>query len=210
MNVPREVSDPSLPVVLKLGGSLLGMPDLRPKLEGVLDRYCDTPRLLVVGGGAAADLVRDWDRRHELEDDISHDLALEAMSFNARFVSALLQDAALVTKLEDCEAAWRESRPAIVDAAAFVPSLEATAGEELPHTWDATSDSISAWLAGRLAADRLVLLKSVDAPPGGELGPDSGLVDPTFSRICHRVRRIEWINLRAAGAESCEVVVQPF
>lgn len=200
---------PLPPVVLKLGGSLLGMGDLRSKLVGVLGRYADSPRLLVVGGGVTADLVRDWDRRHELGDEVSHRLALDAMTFNAGFVSALLPDAALASSLDDCEAAWRESRPAIVNAAAFVPSLEATPGEELPHTWEATSDSISAWLAGRLAADRLVLLKSVDAPLGRVLGADCGLVDPAFPRICHRVRRIEWINLRSAAAEPCDVGVRP-
>ena len=31
--------------------------------------------------------------------------------------------------------------------------------DPLRHTWDITSDSIAAWIAGQLAAERLVLIK---------------------------------------------------
>jgi 5-(aminomethyl)-3-furanmethanol phosphate kinase len=54
---------------------------------------------------------------------------------------------------------------------------------EIPASWDITSDSLAAWLASRLAADRLVLVKSVAlaevAIPATVL-VRRGLVDPAF------------------------------
>ena len=47
--------------------------------------------------------------------------------------------------------------------------------DPLPHSWDVTSDSIAAWLAGALDAERLVLIKSA-----GASGP--ALVDAYFAR----------------------------
>jgi hypothetical protein len=38
--------------------------------------------------------------------------------------------------------------------------------DPLPHGWHVTSDSIAAWVAARLGARRLVLLKSVEGVPG--------------------------------------------
>ena len=47
--------------------------------------------------------------------------------------------------------------------------------DPLPHSWDVTSDSIAAWVAGAVGARRLVLVK----PPGAAGGD---LVDAYFSR----------------------------
>jgi 5-(aminomethyl)-3-furanmethanol phosphate kinase len=45
--------------------------------------------------------------------------------------------------------------------------------DQLPASWEVTSDSIAAWVAGRVGAERLVLVKAVDGlyadwPPRGE------------------------------------------
>ncbi len=49
------------------------------------------------------------------------------------------------------------------------------AEDALPHSWDVTSDSIAAWVAARVGARRLVLIKPVAGEPGS-------LVDPFFVR----------------------------
>ena len=38
--------------------------------------------------------------------------------------------------------------------------------DPLPHGWHVTSDSIAAWVAARLSARRLVLLKALEGVPG--------------------------------------------
>jgi dihydroneopterin aldolase len=57
-----------------------------------------------------------------------------------------------------------------------------------------TSDSLAAWLAGRIGAKRVLLVKRVEPPPGRLRAQDlvaDGIVDPAFPRF-----------LRASGAEA--------
>ena len=58
--------------------------------------------------------------------------------------------------------------------AVLLPSRWLRAADVLPHSWDVTSDSIAAFVAGALDAARLVLLKPTSSP-----APD--LVDPWFA-----------------------------
>ena len=59
----------------------------------------------------------------------------------------------------------------------LAPSRWLRAADPLPHAWDVTSDSIAAWVAGRVGASQLVLVKpSGVRPSGGEL------VDAYFAR----------------------------
>src|SRR5262249_43122408 len=55
--------------------------------------------------------------------------------------------------------------------------------EALPESWRLTSDSLAAWLGGRLGASRILLLKHRD-PPGHSISlreaARSSLVDPLF------------------------------
>jgi aspartokinase-like uncharacterized kinase len=57
----------------------------------------------------------------------------------------------------------------------LAPSQWLREADPLPHSWDVTSDSIAAWVAGAVGARRLVLVK-----PSGAAGAD--LIDPYFSR----------------------------
>jgi aspartokinase-like uncharacterized kinase len=61
--------------------------------------------------------------------------------------------------------------------------------DPLPHSWEVTSDSIAAWLAGALGAHRVVLVK----PVAGEV---DALADPWFRRalpagVTAEVRTVE-------------------
>jgi hypothetical protein len=55
------------------------------------------------------------------------------------------------------------------------PSRWLRDADPLPHTWEVTSDSIAAWVAGALGATQLVLVK----PPGAR---GDAMVDPYFER----------------------------
>jgi aspartokinase-like uncharacterized kinase len=56
----------------------------------------------------------------------------------------------------------------------LAPSRWLRDADPLPHSWDVTSDSIAAWIAGEIGARELVLVKPPHA--SGEL------VDPLFHR----------------------------
>jgi aspartokinase-like uncharacterized kinase len=68
-------------------------------------------------------------------------------------------------------------------AAVWMPTCMVLADPQIAASWDITSDSLAAWLADKLEADRLVLVKSV-ALSGGSVPAAAlarrGIVDPAF------------------------------
>ena len=52
--------------VVKVGGSLYDLPDLHLRLQPWLSQAKTTDIILVPGGGATADVIRDFDRVHHL------------------------------------------------------------------------------------------------------------------------------------------------
>ena len=144
-------------VVVKIGGGLTAV-------SGALRRVCDTvaraaqqrPIVVVPGGGPFADAVRQFDRQVGLSPEAAHWMALLAMDQYAHVLADLMPGSALL-----------EEPGAIPDylgsgrALVLAPSRWMRAADVLPHSWDATSDSIAAFVAGALGADRLVLVKPV-------------------------------------------------
>jgi len=181
--------------VVKLGGSLLDMDDLADRLLAVVSDI-DHP-IVVVGGGSAADLVRQWNRQGFIDNSEAHRLAIAAMSFNAlrlatsdsRLILAESKDAAL-------EASFDSRIPLLdVTAALLAEQTVSSRWPPLPESWDVTSDSIAAWLARAWNAD-LRLLKSV--PPS--VTPRNH-VDAWFEQASTGLDKLTWINLRAASPE---------
>ena len=165
-------------IVVKLGGSLAGgaaLPAWLAALPGGRGRA-----VVVPGGGAFADAVRAEQRRHGFSDRAAHRMGLLAME----------QYGLMLVDLLPCLAPCRDEaaiRAALAagEVALWLPCEMAAADRAIPESWDVTSDSLAAWLAGRLGAARLVLVKSVAAPP--KLEPASlaaaGMVDPAFPRF---------------------------
>jgi aspartokinase-like uncharacterized kinase len=185
------------PVVVKVGGSLLDLADLRERLTALLGTLPTRRIVLVPGGGSLADVVRELDRRHELGQERAHWLALRAVSLNAYFLQEVLVNATVVRGVGDCSAAWDSRRIAVLDPLAFARDDEGKEGS-LPHHWDVTSDSIAARVAEVTGAERLLLLKSVDLPEGidwNEAGR-RGFVDRHFAQAVSPTIAVKAINLR--------------
>jgi len=188
--------------VVKIGGSVLSMPDLSSRLSRLLQQFTDQNVLCVVGGGAATDVIREWDQVHHLGDDAAHWLAVESLGLTARLVSHLITDSVLVRTRDEAAVCWRDHGVAIADLPACLPLLERESRADLPHSWDATSDAISAWIASVWPAERLVLVKSIDAPGTlEELAPGED-VDVVFPLLAAKLPHVLWCNL----AGNCEVV----
>ena len=198
MLLPHSSADSQL-VVLKLGGSLLSLPDLAARVESIVEERTRCLCLLVAGGGKAADIVRQWSDDFSLSEESAHELALEAMAFTASLLVRLVPRAALVSDLGEIERARSDRLLAILDPPRFLPVLERDSTIPLPHTWDATSDSIAAWVAATLGARELVMMKSIDLRD--RTWPEAardGAVDPYFPVLAERIPAIDWINLRSA------------
>jgi aspartokinase-like uncharacterized kinase len=155
-------------IVVKVGGSLYDHPRLGPGLRAYLDSLAPAAVLLVPGGGPFADAVRDLDRVHGLGEHRAHWLALRALGVAGEVLRSLAFD----------------SRLTVLDCLAFAREDESRPGA-LPHTWAVTTDSIAARAAAVYGAERLVLLKSVDVPPGTPwaAAADRGWVDVYFPKV---------------------------
>ena len=190
-------------VVYKLGGSLLSCVDLAARLRTVFQQRPDDRSLIVVGGGAAADVVRDWSRIHALPEDAAHWLALRSMSLNRALVRHLLSESREVSSREAAESLWSEgNRPLLLNVEVCLQEAERRDRAPLPHCWDVTSDSIAAWVAACWDADELVLLKSTSLPADLTLDEATRLelVDPHFRHLANETPRVSWCNLREGSA----------
>jgi aspartokinase-like uncharacterized kinase len=151
--------------VVKLGGGLG-----RAAGDDALRALCTTlgelgerhPLLVVPGGAWFADAVRDADRRFDLPATTSHHMAVLGMEQFGWLLSELIPGAERRSDL---------ARSAAGRTTVLLPG--ALPLEELPASWQVTSDSIAAWVAGRVGAERVVLVKEVEGlfaewPPRGE------------------------------------------
>jgi probable H4MPT-linked C1 transfer pathway protein len=164
----------SIEAVVKVGGGLLAHAGCLDAVLAVLaDIARDRPLLIVPGGGPFADAVRDQDRQHRLTDDAAHWMAILAMDQYAHLIASRLPQAVVVTDETGIADVIRRGRIPVL-----APSTWMQRADPLPHSWDVTSDSIAAWVAGETGARRLLLIK----PPHA---PRVGAVDAFFERARH-------------------------
>ena len=159
----------NLDLVIKVGGSLLAdRGGLAAALRTIVRMAQERRVLIVPGGGPFADAVREVDRRLGLSDDAAHWLAVAAMDQYAHVLMEFMQSGVLITHPRDLAALDRGRVPVLA------PSQWLRESDPLPHSWDVTSDSIAAWVAGEVGARQLMLIK-----PAGATG---ALVDAYFAR----------------------------
>jgi len=183
--------------VYKVGGSLLSLPDLASRLRTLTGSGSQRP-LLVSGGGAAADVVRDWDRCHDLMPAAAHELAILSLHLTDALLCTLVPECQRVGSRSAAEACWNQGRVPVLDVRAFLESEQPASSVRLPCDWTVTSDAIAAWVAIHWPADRLVLLKSCDIPArlSWEQAARKRLVDACFPSLVSRLKTIAWVNLR--------------
>jgi dihydroneopterin aldolase len=163
--------------VLKLGGSYAFSNELPHWLAAIAGSAGDV--VLVPGGGPFADVVRAAQPKMKFNDAAAHHMALLAMEQYGRALVAL--NAMLV--LADSIAAIRSTLRAR-KVPVWSPTRMVLASDDLSGSWDVTSDSLAAWLARRLGAQRLLLIKHVDPAPGSIRVGDliaGGIVDRSLA-----------------------------
>jgi 5-(aminomethyl)-3-furanmethanol phosphate kinase len=156
--------------VVKVGGGLAreaGDSALRTLCQAIGDAGARHPLLVVPGGAAFADAVREHDSRFALRELTAHRMAILAMDQFGWLLSDLVPGAVPYTDLASARAAAARGETPILLPAALL------AGDPLPASWGVTSDSIAAWVAAAGHVARLVLVKPVaglyrDWPADGE------------------------------------------
>jgi len=143
--------------VIKIGGSI----GQSSKLVELLKRLSEVGSrhgiLVVPGGGAFANTVRDYDRRFGLDKDASHWMAILAMDQYGYLISSLIPNGELVHGLADARKVLAAGRVPVLLTYNLLFQTD-----QLPRGWDVTADSIAAWVAGLAGAQQLVLVKSVN------------------------------------------------
>lgn len=169
---------PKILWIIKLGGSLLGEPELSHWLETV-SRHGDGKVVIVPGGGIFADAVRDAQALSLCSDEVAHRMAVMSMDQYGVMLAGL--NPSLVTaesELEIAERGWQHR------AIVWLPSKMVMADDAIPKNWQVTSDSLAAWLANKLNAKHLLLVKSV-RPQGNPVSIErlikDGMVDESFA-----------------------------
>jgi 5-(aminomethyl)-3-furanmethanol phosphate kinase len=166
------------PVVVKFGGSFAGSSLLRDWIKAFAE--CSGRIVLVPGGGPFADVVRSTQSEIGFDDRAAHHMALLAMEQYGR---ALLSLDRRLAAADSADGIQRELTAGRVPV--WMPSRMTIDAADLAPSWDVTSDSLAAWLTGKIGASRLFLIKRVGLPAARVRCDDlaaKGIVDRDFVR----------------------------
>ncbi len=169
--------------VIKLGGSLARSPALRGWLGAIA---AGGGRLVVVpGGGSFADEVRAVQRHVSFDDATAHRLALLAMEQYGLMLCGLQPELRPANSRAQIARALRAGGVPV-----WLPTRMAIGQPDIPENWDVTSDSLAAWLAAKIQADALILVKSVPVAASTTIEDlvRLGIVDPLLPDFLARGR----------------------
>jgi aspartokinase-like uncharacterized kinase len=143
--------------VLKVGGSLADDPARLTNLCKELSAMAEAHRIVIVPGGCKfADTVRKFDKTYGLSKTVAHKMAILAMDQYGFLLSDITPKAYVSYSLKEIS----KNRRGILQI--LLPSKLMFLEDPLEHSWDVTSDCISAYIACLLQAEKLILVTDVD------------------------------------------------
>lgn len=170
--------------VIKLGGSLMQAPELKSWLE-TLQQPDSRAYVIVPGGGVFADAVRTAQAEQGFDDAAAHRMAVLAMEQYAWLLKSFCPGLVMVRSVDEILECARQGSVML-----WMPARMVLGDPAIPMNWGVTSDSLAAWLAGKLRAERLVLVKHADFSDHpasiGELQAQ-GILDAAFGEFSSRL-----------------------
>lgn len=163
--------------VVKLGGSLARDP-LLPRWLELMAELGGGRVIVVPGGGPFADQARDAQAWWQIDDLAAHNLAVLGMAQMAQLMHALCPALAVAQGEAALRTVLQRGQPAL-----WLPlDMLRSRTDELTN-WGVTSDSLALWLAQRLHAERLVIVKSchIDRCASFAELSDTGVLDAAFA-----------------------------
>ncbi|RCW20837.1 aspartokinase-like uncharacterized kinase [Ciceribacter lividus] len=157
------------PVVVKLGGSTAGGDEMQRWIDLLADACF--PLVLVPGGGPFADHIRVMQKPLGYSDEVAHDMAILAMDQFGLVIAERSERFRPSMTIRDMEQAWNSGLVPV-----WLPSSMTRGAPDILRSWRVTSDSLAAWLAGRIRAERLLLVKQA------EIGPEDVDVETLVAR----------------------------
>jgi aspartokinase-like uncharacterized kinase len=161
-------------IIIKLGGSLSHSDALLDCLNTLEKKYQGRAVVIVPGGGAFADQVRLAQQRWQFDDTTAHHMALLAMQQMALLIKGLKPDFTIVHRVAEIQ----NRQHTVI----WSPDSIELDNAGIPASWDITSDSLAAWLARKLLATELILIKSatIDANLSLHELAEQHIVDKAF------------------------------
>lgn len=112
---------------------------------------------MVPGGGEFADTVRALDVRFSLSCTASHRMSILGQDQYGLLLKDLMPNAIEVYAFEEAQRELDKKKLPI-----FLPSKLFFSEDPLENSWDVTSDSIAAYVAGRMNIDKVLFVTDVD------------------------------------------------
>jgi len=167
------------PTIIKLGGSFAFSTHLRDWIAAIAG--CAGSVVLVPGGGPFAEAVRAAQTQMGFDECAAHRMGLLAMEQYGCAIKSLHEKLSLAETPDSIRRGLVESRVPVWLSSRMV--LDAT---DIPQSWDVTSDSLAVWLACKIGAERLLLVKHVEPARGTLRAADLAardIVDKAFANF---------------------------
>ena len=167
------------PTVIKLGGSFAFSPNLRDWIAAIT--RCAGRAVIVPGGGPFADAVRVAQAQMGFDNRAAHRMALLAMEQYGCAIQSRHEALSLADSLDSIHRGLADGQVPV-----WLPTPMALSATDIPQSWDVTSDSLAAWLAGKIGAARLLLVKQVEPAHGTARVADlveRDIVDKAFANF---------------------------
>ncbi|MHA1989257.1 MAG: amino acid kinase family protein, partial [Promethearchaeota archaeon] len=110
---------------------------------------------LIPGGGAAANFIRKLYRYFNFTEDVAHWMGIFSMNYNGIELSKKFPH---IKYTESSRKLKKETR----SFNSFLPFQFLKKKDELPHSWEVTSDSIALYLTKKLGINMCILIKEVE------------------------------------------------
>ena len=165
--------------VIKLGGSLLETGKMLACLNHILN--IEEKTVVVCGGGDFANQIRVVQKKWQFDDVAAHEMAILAMKQTAIMLQNLqpkfIHESTVSNLTNHQFSIWS-------------PNMTELNTAKIPPSWEITSDSLAAWLATKLDAKKLIIVKScnVDLSLNLKELTIKGIVDEAFSNFTNNAK----------------------
>ncbi len=166
--------------VIKLGGSLINDESALHQCLQSIELFHSEKVIIVPGGGVFADQVRLMQKQWKFDDVIAHQMAILAMKQMALLIKGIKRTFVLADTVAAIKLALMNCAVVI-----WSPDVEELDCDGIRASWDVTSDSLAAWLAGQLSATELIIVKSAEIPLQANIQQmqEAGLLDKAFNEF---------------------------
>jgi hypothetical protein len=146
-------------IIVKVGGSVAEFAGkLFEDLKSLSDSDNSMRILVIPGGWIFAEKVRELWKRGIIDDEAAHWMAVECMDVYGYYLSRFAASSEPLIP-ESFHELSKELKPGV---RVLIPGKLVRSHDELPHSWDVTSDSIAIWIAHNIGAETIIKATDVD------------------------------------------------